>query len=111
MSTFAKGILSRLTDFLLILAGGWLVDKTLTFLRLSSGDNVDALKEFRNKFLTDLAILGGIGLGLTIGVGKIVSTVGRLTGLALKLAFSGLIAAPFKPLLDLLQEILKVLPN
>ena len=96
VSTFAKGILSRLTDFLLILAGGWLVDKTLTFLRLSSGDNVDALKEFRNKFLTDLAILGGIGLGLTIGVGKIVSTVGRLTGLALKLAFSGLIAAPFK---------------
>ena len=96
VSTAAKGILTRLTDFLLILAGGWLVDKTLTFLRLSSGDNIDALKEFRNKFLTDLAILGGIGLGLTIGVGKIVSTVGRLSGLGLKLAFSGLIAAPFK---------------
>ena len=96
VSTFARGILSRLTDFLLILAGGWLVDKTLTFLRLSSGDNIDALKEFRNKSLTDLAILGGIGLGLTIGVGKIVSTVGRLSGLGLKLAFSGLIAAPFK---------------
>ena len=66
VSTFARGILSRLTDFLLILAGGWLVDKTLTFLRLSSGDNIDALKEFRNKFLTDLAILGGIGLGLSL---------------------------------------------
>ena len=29
----AQGILSRLTNFLLILAGGWLVEQTLQFLR------------------------------------------------------------------------------
>jgi len=104
VASSAQGILSRLGNFLLILAGGWLVDKTLTFLRLSSEDNVDALKKFRNKFLADLAILGGIGLGLTIGVGKIVSTVGRLAGLALKLAFSGLIRAPFRAALNFVKR-------
>ena len=53
------------------------------------------MNEFKRKFLRDLLLLGGIGIGLTLGVGKIVATVGRLSGLALKLAFSGLIKAPF----------------
>ena len=35
VASSAQGILSRLGNFLLILAGGWLVDKTLTFLSLS----------------------------------------------------------------------------
>ena len=95
VSRFAQGILSRLSNFLLILAGGWLVDKTLSLIRLSSEGNVDKLNEFKRKFLRDLLLLGGIGVGLTLGVGKIVATVGRLSGLALKLAFSGLIKAPF----------------
>ena len=95
VSRFAQGILGRLGNFLLILAGGWLVDKTLSLIRLSSEGNIDKLNEFKSKFLRDLLLLGGIGIGLTLGVGKIVATVGRLSGLALKLAFSGLIKAPF----------------
>ena len=95
VSRFAQGILGRLGNFLLILAGGWLVDKTLSLIRLSSEGNIDKLNEFKRKFLRDLLLLGGIGIGLTLGVGKIVATVGRLSGLALKLAFSGLIKAPF----------------
>ena len=42
VATFAQGILSRLTNFLLILAGGWLTDKVLTFIRLGSEGNIDA---------------------------------------------------------------------
>ena len=92
---FAQGILSRLGNFLFILAAGWLTDKTLSFLRLTSEGNVDKLNEFKRKFLIDLALLGGIGLALTVGIGKIVATVGAISGLALKFAFSTLLVAPF----------------
>tara|TARA_B100000900_G_scaffold275987_1_gene235894 strand:+ start:4730 stop:6322 length:1593 start_codon:yes stop_codon:yes gene_type:complete len=92
---FAQGILSRLGNFLFILAAGWLTDKTLSFLRLTSEGNVDKLNEFKRKFLFDLAILGGVGLALTVGIGKLVGVVGAISGLALKFAFSALLAAPF----------------
>ena len=107
VSRFAGSILNRLTNFLLILAGGWLVDKTLSFIRLTSEGNIDKLNEFKRKFLTDLALLGGIGIGLTIGVGKIVATVTRLSGLALKLAFSNLVKRPFTAALRFLSRQLK----
>ena len=92
---FARGILSRLGEFLFILAAGWLTDKTLSFIRLTSEGNIDKLNEFKRKFLIDLALLGGIGLALTVGIGKIVATVGAISGLALKFAFSTLLVAPF----------------
>ena len=104
VSRFAQGILGRLGNFLLILAGGWLVDKTLSLIRLSSEGNIDKLNEFKSKFLRDLLLLGGIGIGLTLGVGKIVATIGRLSGLALKLAFSGLIKAPFSAAIVFLRR-------
>ena len=107
VSRFAGSILDRLGNFLLILAGGWLVDKTLSFIRLTSEGNIDKLNEFKRKFLTDLALLGGIGIGLTIGVGKIVATVTRLSGLALKLAFSNLVKRPFSAALRFLSRNLK----
>ena len=43
VSTVAQGILGRLGNFLLFLAGGWLVDKTLTLIRLTSEGNIDKL--------------------------------------------------------------------
>ena len=96
VATFARGILSRLTDFLLILAGGWLTDKVLSFIRLSSEGNLDKLNEFKRKFLKSLLVLGAIGLTLSVGIGKLVATVGSISGLALKFAFSTLLVAPFK---------------
>ena len=100
VATFARGILSRLAEFLFILAGGWLTDKTLSFIRLTSEGNVDKLNEFKSKFLTDLLILGGIGTVLTLGVGKIAATIGSLAGIALKVAFGGLLVRPFKSILN-----------
>ena len=101
---FAQGILSRLGNFLFILTAGWLTDKTLSFLRLTSEGNVDKLNEFKRKFLIDLALLGGIGLALTVGIGKIVATVGAISGLALKFAFSALLAAPFLAALKFIKN-------
>ena len=95
VATFAQGILGRLGNFLLILAGGWLTDKILTFIRLGSEGNIDKLNEFKRKFLTDLGILATIGIGLTVGITKIIGTIGTLAGLALKFAFTNLIKKPF----------------
>ena len=97
---FARGILSRLGEFLFILAAGWLTDKTLSFIRLTSEGNIDKLNEFKRKFLFDLAILGGIGLALTVGLSKLVGVIGSIAGLALKFAFSTLLVAPFKAALN-----------
>ena len=104
VATFSQGILSRLGNFLLILAGGWLTDKTLSFIRLSSEGNIDELNKFKRKFLFDLALLGGIGLTLTIGISKLVATVGSLAGLALKFAFSTLLVAPFKAAINFVKR-------
>ena len=93
---FARGILSRLGEFLFILAAGWLTDKTLSFIRLTSEGNIDKLNEFKRKFLFDLAILGGVGLALTVGIGKLVGVVAAISGLALKFAFGALLIAPFR---------------
>ena len=103
VATFARGILSRLGEFLFILTAGWLTDKVLSFIRLSSEGNVDKLNEFKRKFLFDLAILGGIGLTLTIGLSKLVATIGSIAGLALKFAFSTLLVAPFKAALNFIR--------
>ena len=100
VATFARGILSRLGEFLF---AGWLTDKVLSFIRLSSEGNVDKLNEFKRKFLFDLAILGGIGLTLTIGLSKLVGTIGSIAGLALKFAFSTLLVAPFKAALNFIR--------
>ena len=103
VATFAQGILSRLGEFLFVLTAGWLTDKTLTFIRLSSEDNIDKLNEFKRKFLFDLAILGGIGLAITVGLSKLVATIGSIAGLALKFAFSTLLVAPFKAAINFIR--------
>ena len=92
---FAQSILGRLGNFLFILAAGWLTDRTLSFLRLTSEGNVDKLNEFKRKFLIDLAILGAIGITATIGISKLVATIGSIAGLGIKFAFSTLLAKPF----------------
>ena len=99
---FAQSILGRLGNFLFILAAGWLTDRTLSFLRLTSEGNVDKLNEFKRKFLIDLAILGAIGITATIGISKLVATIGSIAGLGIKFAFSTLLEKPFKAALNFL---------
>ena len=101
---FAQSILGRLGNFLFILAAGWLTDRTLSFLRLTSEGNVDKLNEFKRKFLIDLAILGAIGITATIGISKLVATIGSIAGLGVKFAFSTLLAKPFGAALSFLRK-------
>ena len=104
VATFAQGILGRLGNFLLILAGGWLVDNTLTLLRLSSEGNLDSLREFRNKFLLNLGLMVAIGGAVTIGVGKIVAMTAGLAATAFRITFGALLSRPFKAIANFFRS-------
>ena len=92
----SKGILARLTDAFLFLAGGWLVNTTLTFLRLRSEGNEEELKKFKDKLVGSLIIMGGITLAATIAFGKLLALTKIFTGSLLLVIGSNFIKRPFE---------------
>ena len=112
---FAQNILSRLGNFLFILVGGWLTDRMFTLYRIKSEGNIDKLKEFERTFIPNLLLLSGIGATMLIGIRRILGVVGRLSQVALKIAFSDLIRKPFAAALNFIRvnvkEFRKVLGN
>ena len=91
----AQGILSRLANFLLILAGGWLTGKTFEFLKLNQEGNQKALGDFKRKFLSQLLFAGTLLLGVGFAIAKIKALSLGIAGTALILGTKGLLAAPF----------------
>ena len=112
---FAQNILSRLGNFLFILVGGWLTDRMFTLYRIKSEGNIDKLKEFERTFIPNLLLLAGIGTTMLIGIRRILGVVGKLSQVALKIAFSDLIRKPFAAALNFVKlnvkEFRKVLGN
>ena len=91
----ARGILGRLTDSLLFLAGGWLTVQALRFLQFTSEGNIAALKKLKDRFLKDLLLMGGLVLGLTVGFGKVLNIIGRLSARLLQFTFGGVLQRGF----------------
>ena len=91
----ARGILGRLTDSLLFLAGGWLTVQALRFLQFTSEGNIAALKKLKDRFLKDLLLMGGLVLGLTVGFGKVLAIIGRLSARLLQFTFGGVLQKGF----------------
>ena len=112
---FAQNILSRLGNFLFILVGGWWTDRMFTLYRIKSEGNIDKLKEFERTFIPNLLLLAGIGTTMLIGIRRILGVVGKLSQVALKIAFSDLIRKPFAAALNFVKlnvkEFRKVLGN
>ena len=95
VSQVARGILGRLTDSLLFLAGGWLTVQALRFLQFTSEGNLAALKKLKDRFLKDLLLMGGLVLGVTVGFGKVLSIIGRLSARLLQFTFGGVLQRGF----------------
>ena len=112
---FAQNILGRLGNFLFILVGGWLTDRMFTLYRIKSEGNIDKLKEFERTFIPNLLLLAGIGTTMLIGLRRILGVVGKLSQVALKIAFSDIIRKPFAAALNFIRvnvkEFRKVLGN
>ena len=96
----AQGILSRLTDAFLFLAGGWLVNTTLTFLRLNAEGNEEELKKFKDKLVGSLIIMGGITLAATIAFGKLLALTKAFTATLLLVVSTNFIKRPFELLFN-----------
>ena len=104
VANFTKGILSRITDSLLFLAGGWLIDKTLTFFRLTSEENVEGLKKFKEQIVGNLLVIGGIVLAATIGLGKVLGLTKILGGTLLRAGVLGILTKPFQVLFSFIAR-------
>ena len=95
VANVARGILGRLGEALLYLAGGWLTSQALSFLQLNSEGNIKALKKFKDRFIKDLLVIGGIFLATTVGFGKIFALVKGLGFLLTRVTFGGFIFKAF----------------
>ena len=95
VSQVAKGILGRLTDAFLFIAGGWLINTTLPFLRLRSEGTVEEMKVFRNKLIANLLILGGIMVGVTVAFSKLLLLTALFKKSLLSIITTGFIKKPF----------------
>jgi len=107
VQSFAQGILSRLTNFLLIVAGGWLVEQTLQFLRLQSEGNVDALNKLKVRIISDLLIVGTTITVITMAVIKAIAGLKALAALAFKFVVGTFIKAPFRMLSNFIRNNIK----
>ena len=102
-----QGILSRLTNFLLILAGGWLVEQTIQFFKLKSEGNVDALNRLKLRIVSDLLIVGTIVTVITMAVLKAIAGLKALAALAFKFVVGTFIKAPFRMLSNFIKKNVK----
>ena len=107
VQTATQGILSRLTNFLLILAGGWLVEQTLQFIRLKSEGNVDALNKLKVRIVTDLLIVGTTITVISMAVIKAALLLKSLAGLAFRFVVGTFIKRPFKLLANFIKNNVK----
>ena len=87
--------LSRLTNFFLILTGGWLTNTVVNLINAQADGNVDLLRELKNTLQRQLLIAAGTVVALSLGFKAILGGLGFLASSALRLGRGGLLRQPF----------------
>ena len=87
--------LSRLTNFFLILAGGWLTNTIVDMIQASADGNTDLLKQLQNKLQQQLLVVGGTMVAVSLGFKAILNGVSALAASALRLGKGGILSVPF----------------
>ena len=93
-----QGVLSRLTNFLFTLAGGWLTITGIDLLQSMAEGNVDKINRLRTKFLTGLTVLLGSLTAIQLGMKKSLAILGFFAGNVARVAFGGVLRAAFASL-------------
>ena len=88
--------LSRLTNFFLILAGGWLTNTLVDMIQASADGNTDLFNQLKNKLQQQLLIVGGTMVAVSLGFKAILNGVSALAASALRLGKGGLLSIPFR---------------
>ena len=87
--------LSRLTNFFLILAGGWLTNTLVNMINASADGNTDLFNQLKNTLQKQLLIVGGTMVAISLGFKAILNGIGALAATALRLGRGGLLKVPF----------------
>ena len=77
--------LSRLTNFFLILAGGWLTNTLVNMINASADGNTDLFNQLKNTLQKQLLIVGGTMVAISLGFKAILNGIGALAATALRL--------------------------
>lgn len=97
----AQGVLSNLGRFFNILLGGFLLNKILKSTGELTEKGQFSLKNLFDKIVKDLAIVGGIFIGINGGFTTALGTLTRLGSLLGKMAVKNFLFRPFKLILGL----------
>ena len=101
-----RGILARLQDFFLIIAGGWLTASGIDLLQAMSEGNIDKINEYKNKFLKGLLVIGGAFTALQVGIGVTINLLSRFVGTVARVAFGGILRGAFRGVRRLISGVI-----
>lgn len=99
----ARGSLFNLGRFFNILLGGFLVNRILKSASELSENGQLSLKNLGEKIIKDVAIVGGIFLGMNGGFGSAFNVLLRLTGIISRFARRNILLAPFTAMIALIK--------
>ena len=101
----AQGALFNLGRFFNILLGGFLLNRILKSVSELSEKGQLSLKNLGDKIVKDLAIVGGIFLGINGGFTTVLSTLFNLAGLITRIATRNVIMRPINLMMDVVKKI------
>ena len=102
-----QGVLGRLQNFFLILAGGWLTSTGIDLLQSLSEGNVDKINELKTKFISGLAIIAGTLTAITLGIKNTLRILGLFVSNVARVAFGGLLKGSLNGVRLLLAGLVK----
>ena len=106
-----QGILSRLSSFFFILAGGWLTNTIIDMIQANSDGNIDLLNKLKGKLVTGLIVIGATLTAATLGLKKVFGLTALLASRAFRFGFNNILKRPFGAIIRLLGgQVKKFLP-
>ena len=102
-----QGVLGRLQNFFLILAGGWLTSTGIDLLQALSEGNVDKINELKTKFIGGLAVIGGTMTAISLGIKSTLGILGKFVANVARVAFGGLLKGSLNGVRLLLAGLVK----
>ncbi len=101
----AMGIFTRLTRFLMLVAGGWLSNKVLDLIDANIAGSVERIKEIKKNLLSGFLKAGAVLLLFNPALGKIVLASAALGWAIDNIANDGVLAKPFNFIMGWLKDL------
>ena len=101
----AMGIFTKLTRFLMLVAGGWLSNKVLDLIDANIAGSVERIQEIKKNLLSGFLKAGAVLLLFNPALGKIVLASAALGWAIDNIANDGVLAKPFNFIMGWLKDL------